>query len=163
MDSFYEQLDETIREFNANLSFKEAELAQTKALTEAQIGLNKRQLDINQEQYKSDLTLRRQALKEQTNYQTGMLKVEERKTSLLESKSAESAAASAKAFDFLSKYMTGQDAALNATGSTGTASSSSTMVPARPRTTVPQSGEINYGYSSENEYVPLPPGEGSIY
>ena len=152
MDSFYEQLDETVREFNATLSFKETELAQTKALTEEQIGLSSRQLDIQSEQFKSDLALRQQALKEQTAYQTGMLAVENKKiniasgTNQLGGKSE-----SDKAFEFLNKYMTGGSAGTAA--QTSTAAKTGTYGESVSYRGAPVSGQVDYGNINESTWL----------
>jgi len=161
MDSFYEQLDETIREFNATLVFKETELAQVKGLTEEQIGLSKRQLDISEEQYKSDLALRQQALKEQTAYQTGMLAVENKKVNAAAGTNyLGSQAASDKAFDFLK---TAQKANLDAAAASqaammkyliGGSTRNATSSPTYTGTTTPQSKEVNYALASNPAYDP---------
>lgn len=68
MDQFYEQLDETKREFDATSAFKYAELAQNKWATEEQIGLSKEDLALRREQGAGDLALRSRALDEQAAY-----------------------------------------------------------------------------------------------
>jgi hypothetical protein len=156
MDQFYGQLDETIREFNATLSFKEAELAQIKGLTESQIGLSKQQLEINQEQYKSDLALRQQALKAQTAYQTGMLKVEQNKVNLAswayqdqKSSSSNESDSTNKALEFVAKYLPGGSMYRGAPGSgasTGTSVPSTGIGSYAP---TPQSEQVDYGNQTD--------------
>jgi len=104
MDSFYEQLDETVREFNATLTFKEAELAQNKALTEEQISVSREQIQLQNEQFKSDLALRQEALKAQTEYQTQDIATRKAEINAKYSGSLSlgGESASDKAFDFLS-------------------------------------------------------------
>jgi len=155
MDQFYEQLDETVREFNATLSFKEAELAQIKGLTEEQIGLSRQQLAINQEQYKSDLALRQEALKAQTAYQTGMLAVENKKVNLASwanYRETTSSSESDKAFDFLGKYLTGGSNREEPRFQTWQGGGA-TQLPTYPGTTTPQSSEVDYGNIDESSWL----------
>lgn len=65
MDMFYEQLDETKREFEATLGFKREALAQDKWIAEQQIGLSREELALKREQGASEISLRERALEEQ--------------------------------------------------------------------------------------------------
>ncbi len=157
MDQWYEQMDETIREFNETLSFKKTVEADTKAIEESKIGLGSRQLDINEEQYKSDLALRTQALKEQTEYQTQDIAV--RKTELnwkYGSNYLGSDSASDKAFDFLKSTQKANAAESQAARDwmtkyiTGGSSTKVTQSPTYAGTTTPTSGQVNL-YSEQQE------------
>jgi hypothetical protein len=140
MDQFYEQLDETKREFDATSAYKYAELAQNKWATEAQIGLSKEDLALRREQGAGDLALRTRALEEQTAYGTEQLKVERMKinasrpTQTLGGKSAAD-----KAFDFLKQYTTvgGTTSPRFITQEQGTG--------ANRGIELPTSSEVNYG------------------
>lgn len=153
MDQFYEQLDETVREFNATLSFKEAELAQIKGLTEEQIGLSRQQLEINQEQYKSDLALRQEALKAQTEYQTGLLAVKNKELNLASwanYRESSSNSESDKALSWLNAYRASkkQEEPRFQTWQGGGA----TQLPTSYSPT-PQSSEVDYGNIDESSWL----------
>lgn len=68
MDQFYEQLDETKREFDATLTFKTAGLAEQRWEAEQNISLGKEELQLKREQGAADINLRTKALEEQTAY-----------------------------------------------------------------------------------------------
>lgn len=75
MDQFYEQLDETKREFDATAAFKTAALAQDKWIAEQQIGLSREELALKGELGRADIGLRERALTEATAYNTETLKI----------------------------------------------------------------------------------------
>jgi DNA-binding transcriptional regulator YiaG len=164
MDSFYEQLDETVREFNKTLTFKETELAQVKSLTEEQIGLSREELQLRNEQFQADLTLRQQMLKEQTAYQTGMLAVENKKVNIAAGTSyLGGGSASDKAFDFLNKTQAAQTAENEAArafmakymtkGSATPQQSTGYYGESVSINGKPISGEVNYGNIDESSWL----------
>lgn len=83
MDQFYEQLDETKREFDATSALKTAALAQDRWIAEQQIGLSKEDLALRRETSQADLALRTRALEEQTAYGKEALGVERMKINSL--------------------------------------------------------------------------------
>jgi hypothetical protein len=102
MDQFYEQLDETKREFDQTLTFKQSALAQDKWIAEQQIGLSKEELQLKREQGSADLALRSRMLDEtirsdQANESIKRLDINSRTSS---------EGSEDRAFDFLEKYMT---------------------------------------------------------
>jgi len=68
MDQFYEQLDETKREFDKTLGFKESALAQEKWIAEENIGLGKSELALKGKLGMADIALRERALATETSY-----------------------------------------------------------------------------------------------
>jgi len=76
MDQFYEQLEETTRQFNETLGFKESELAQSKWIAEQDIGLKGRQLDITEKLGTADLALRSRIATEEAEYKQESLDVQ---------------------------------------------------------------------------------------
>lgn len=107
MDQFYEQLDETKREFDATSTFKYAELAQNKWATEEQIGLSKADLALRRELGTGDQALRSRALDEQAAYNKEALGVERMKINASRpTQKLEGTSAADKAFDFLRQYTT---------------------------------------------------------
>jgi len=76
MDQFYEQLEETTRQFNETLGFKESELAQQKWIAEQDISLKGRSLDITEKLGTADLALRSRIATEEAEYKQESLDVQ---------------------------------------------------------------------------------------
>jgi hypothetical protein len=107
MDQFYEQLDETKRQFDATSAFQYAKLGQEKWIAEQQIGLSREQLAWQKEYQGGDLALRQRALEEQTAYQQESLDVERMRINASRRPQTLGGESSIdKATSFLSKYMT---------------------------------------------------------
>ena len=79
MDQFYEQLDETVRQFNETLTFKEAALAQEKWAVEQNIGVQREQIQAQKALGWADINLRTRALEEEVTYKGESLDIEKRK------------------------------------------------------------------------------------
>jgi hypothetical protein len=148
MDQFYEQLDETKREFDATASFKYAALAQDKWIAEQQIGLSREELALKRELGTADISLRERTLTEESSYRKEALGVERMKVNASRpSISLGGESSIDKATSFLSKYMT----------TAGTAGSGYYSVEGRPIQSLstggpgvelptPSSGEVSYDW-----------------
>lgn len=83
MDQFYEQLNESQRQFNETLSFKtttrDLELAQAKWKVEQEIGFEDKRLAQEALQWSEDIALRRKMLEAETEYRQESLDVERMK------------------------------------------------------------------------------------
>jgi len=79
MDQFYEQLDETVRQFNETLTFKEAALAQEKWAVEQNIGVQRESIAMQKSLGWADITLRTRAMEEEVAYKGGSLDMEKQK------------------------------------------------------------------------------------
>ena len=130
MDQFYEQLDETVRQFNETLAFKEAALAQEKWAVEQNIGLGREQLQAQTRLGWADINLRTRALKEEVAYKGESLDIEKRKI-------AEAAKSAAEWQRLAQGYLT------------------PTVTPGAQ----PSSGQISYVSSSQRPVDPMTPGD----
>lgn len=148
MDMFYEQLDETKREFDATSAFKYAELAQNKWSTEQQIGLSREELVLKRELGQSDLALRTRALEEQTALGKEQLSVERMKINAAKPMNyLGSGSSQDRAFSFLEKYMTTAGTAAgggNYYSVEGTPIRS--MSTGGPGVELPSSSQVNYDW-----------------
>ena len=83
MDQFYEQLNESQRQFNETLAFKtttrDLELAQAKWKVEQEIGFEEKRLAQEGSQFSEDLELRKKMLEADTEYKQESLDVERMK------------------------------------------------------------------------------------
>lgn len=143
MDQFYEQLDETKREFDATSTFKYAELAQRKWADEAQIGVSKEDIALRRELGTGDLALRNRAITEQAAYNKEALGVERMKINASRpTQTLGGTSAADKAFDFLRQYTTA--------GGGGYRSVEGTPIESVSMTGTPKSARVDYG----NPYTP---------
>jgi hypothetical protein len=148
MDQFYEQLDETKREFDATSTFKYAELAQSKWATEEQIGLSKEDLALRRELGTGDQALRSRALDEQAAYNKEALSVERMKINASRpTQTLGGTSAADKAFDFLRQYTTAGGGGYRSVEGTPIESLSMTGGRAGAQIAAPTSGQVDYGSS----------------
>lgn len=136
MDQFYEQLDETKREFDKTLGFKEASLAQEKWIAEQNIEFGKSELTLKGKLGWADIALRERALAAEVGFKGESLSMQKSST--------------AADLALKQRYLTMREKQRTVEETTGTADTTKPKVTTGAMT----SGEVEYGYTRPDWLTP---------